>query len=164
MPACLAEGDGVIAFRDLPFHGIKHFVLQENHRVVVANGGDQQSLGIGRRIGLHHFQSRNAGIPRGVILAVLGCHPGGGDVDHGHHAVFDLALPLPQPHPLLAALRAPGHTALLIDEIDRSDHEFEAFLLEFLSDFQISIPETVVWILANGPPVGAPGFGSQVSN
>jgi MoxR-like ATPase len=30
---------------------------------------------------------------------------------------------------------------LLIDEIDRSDHEFEAFLLEFLSDFQISIPE-----------------------
>ena len=32
-------------------------------------------------------------------------------------------------------------TVLLIDEIDRSDHEFEAFLLEFLSDFQISIPE-----------------------
>ena len=30
---------------------------------------------------------------------------------------------------------------LLIDEIDRSDQEFEAFLLEFLSDFQISIPE-----------------------
>ena len=30
---------------------------------------------------------------------------------------------------------------LLIDEIDRSDHEFEAFLLEFLSDFPISIPE-----------------------
>jgi MoxR-like ATPase len=30
---------------------------------------------------------------------------------------------------------------LLIDEIDRADHEFEAFLLEFLSDFQISIPE-----------------------
>jgi len=43
--------------------------------------------------------------------------------------------------PLLAALRAPDSTALLIDEIDRSDHEFEAFLLEFLSDFQISIPE-----------------------
>jgi MoxR-like ATPase len=32
-------------------------------------------------------------------------------------------------------------TVLLIDEIDRADHEFEAFLLEFLSDFQISIPE-----------------------
>ncbi len=44
--------------------------------------------------------------------------------------------------PLLEALRAPDQTLLLIDEIDRSDHEFEAFLLEFLSDFTISIPET----------------------
>lgn len=44
--------------------------------------------------------------------------------------------------PLLEALRSPTDTVLLIDEIDRSDHEFEAFLLEFLSDFSISIPET----------------------
>lgn len=44
--------------------------------------------------------------------------------------------------PLLEALRAPESSLLLIDEIDRSDHEFEAFLLEFLSDFTISIPET----------------------
>jgi MoxR-like ATPase len=43
--------------------------------------------------------------------------------------------------PMLAALRAPERTVLLIDEVDRSDHEFEAFLLEFLSDFTISIPE-----------------------
>lgn len=43
--------------------------------------------------------------------------------------------------PMLAALRAPHDAVLLIDEIDRSDHEFEAFLLEFLSDFTISIPE-----------------------
>jgi MoxR-like ATPase len=43
--------------------------------------------------------------------------------------------------PMLACLRRPRETMLLIDEIDRSDHEFEAFLLEFLSDFQISIPE-----------------------
>jgi MoxR-like ATPase len=43
--------------------------------------------------------------------------------------------------PMLACLRRPHETVLLIDEIDRSDHEFEAFLLEFLSDFQISIPE-----------------------
>jgi MoxR-like ATPase len=43
--------------------------------------------------------------------------------------------------PMLACLRRPRETVLLIDEIDRSDHEFEAFLLEFLSDFQISIPE-----------------------
>jgi MoxR-like ATPase len=43
--------------------------------------------------------------------------------------------------PLLQCLRRPTETMLLIDEVDRSDHEFEAFLLEFLSDFQISIPE-----------------------
>jgi MoxR-like ATPase len=43
--------------------------------------------------------------------------------------------------PLLAALRTPHSKLLLIDEIDRADHEFEAYLLEFLSDFQISIPE-----------------------
>ena len=54
--------------------------------------------------------------------------------------------------PLLAALRAPARTLLLIDEIDRSDHEFEAFLLEFLSDFQISIPETGT-LRAAEPPV-----------
>ena len=41
--------------------------------------------------------------------------------------------------PLLRALRVP--CVLLIDEIDRADSEFEAFLLEFLSDFQITIPE-----------------------
>jgi MoxR-like ATPase len=43
--------------------------------------------------------------------------------------------------PMLACLRRPQEAVLLIDEIDRSDQEFEAFLLEFLSDFQISIPE-----------------------
>jgi MoxR-like ATPase len=43
--------------------------------------------------------------------------------------------------PMLAALRSPERCVLLIDEVDRSDHEFEAFLLEFLSDFTISIPE-----------------------
>jgi len=43
--------------------------------------------------------------------------------------------------PLLRSLRSPSQTALLIDEIDRSDVEFEAFLLEILSDYQITIPE-----------------------
>jgi MoxR-like ATPase len=43
--------------------------------------------------------------------------------------------------PLLEALEADGAVVLLIDEVDRSDDEFEAFLLEFLSDFQVSIPE-----------------------
>lgn len=43
--------------------------------------------------------------------------------------------------PMLQALQEGASSVLLIDEIDRSDQEFEAFLLEFLSDFQISIPE-----------------------
>jgi MoxR-like ATPase len=43
--------------------------------------------------------------------------------------------------PLLAALRSPMPVVLLIDELDRADEAFEAFLLEFLSDWQISIPE-----------------------
>ncbi len=53
--------------------------------------------------------------------------------------------------PMLEALRAPDRTMLLIDEVDRSDHEFEAFLLEFLSDFQLSIPERGT-VRAEEPP------------
>ena len=43
--------------------------------------------------------------------------------------------------PLLAAIRRLEPPVLLIDEVDRADEEFEAFLLELLSDFQVSIPE-----------------------
>jgi MoxR-like ATPase len=43
--------------------------------------------------------------------------------------------------PLLAAIRSDDPVVLLIDEIDRADDEFEAFLLEVLSDFQVTIPE-----------------------
>ena len=43
--------------------------------------------------------------------------------------------------PLLEAIESDGPVVLLIDEIDRADDEFEAFLLEVLSDFQITIPE-----------------------
>ena len=43
--------------------------------------------------------------------------------------------------PLLKAIRSPVAPVLLIDEIDRADEEFEAFLLELLSDWQVSIPE-----------------------
>ena len=45
------------------------------------------------------------------------------------------------PRPLLTALTAQEPVVLLIDEIDRADVEFEAFLLEVLSDFQVSVPE-----------------------
>ena len=43
--------------------------------------------------------------------------------------------------PLLAAIRRAAPPVLLVDEIDRADEEFEAFLLEVLSDFQVTIPE-----------------------
>ncbi|MCS6845234.1 MAG: MoxR family ATPase [Caldilineales bacterium] len=45
------------------------------------------------------------------------------------------------PRPLLRAIRTETPSILLIDEIDRTDPEFEAFLLEVLSDFQVSVPE-----------------------
>jgi MoxR-like ATPase len=54
--------------------------------------------------------------------------------------------------PLLAAVRQGDQAVLLIDEIDRADDEFEAFLLEVLSDFQISIPE-IGTIKADSSPV-----------
>jgi MoxR-like ATPase len=54
--------------------------------------------------------------------------------------------------PLLEAVRAGDQAVLLIDEVDRADDEFEAFLLELLSDFQISIPE-IGTIAATTPPM-----------
>ena len=54
--------------------------------------------------------------------------------------------------PLLRAVRAGGRAVLLIDELDRADDEFEAFLLEVLSDFQVTIPELGT-ICAETPPV-----------
>ncbi|MFT4767185.1 MAG: MoxR-like ATPase [Glaciecola sp.] len=46
-----------------------------------------------------------------------------------------------EPRPLLQAMEQPNGAVLLIDEIDKSDHEFESLLLEILSDYQVSIPE-----------------------
>jgi MoxR-like ATPase len=54
--------------------------------------------------------------------------------------------------PLLQAIRAGDSAVLLVDEIDRADSEFEAFLLEILSDFQITIPERGT-ISAEGRPI-----------
>jgi MoxR-like ATPase len=54
--------------------------------------------------------------------------------------------------PLLAAVRAGDQAVLLIDEVDRADDEFEAFLLEVLSDFQVSIPE-IGTVTAPSPPL-----------
>jgi MoxR-like ATPase len=95
----------------------------------------------------------------GAELIRLQCHEG---IDL-HHAVYDwdyqrqlLAIRAAEAgaparelfgrefllrRPLLEALEHEGPVVLLIDEVDRADDEFEAFLLEFLSDFQFSIPE-----------------------
>jgi MoxR-like ATPase len=54
--------------------------------------------------------------------------------------------------PLLKAVRSGAGCVLLIDEVDRADDEFEAFLLELLSDFQVTIPE-VGTIRAEAPPI-----------
>ena len=54
--------------------------------------------------------------------------------------------------PLLQALDGAGPTVLLIDELDRADEEFEGYLLEMLSDFQITIPEIGTY-KADEPPV-----------
>jgi MoxR-like ATPase len=54
--------------------------------------------------------------------------------------------------PLLEALEHEGPVVLLIDEVDRADDEFEAFLLELLSDFQVTIPE-IGTVTARGRPL-----------
>lgn len=57
-----------------------------------------------------------------------------------------------EPRPLLRALQQPEGAVLLIDEIDKSDQEFEAFLLEILSDYQVTIPE-IGTVGAMVPPI-----------
>lgn len=56
----------------------------------------------------------------------------------GDHFFSDKFL---EARPLLQALKSEKQCVLLIDEIDKSDHEFEAYLLEILSDYQITVPE-----------------------
>ena len=95
----------------------------------------------------------------GAELIRLQCHEG---IDL-HHAVYDwdyqrqlLAIRAAEAgadarelfgrefllrRPLLEALEHEGPVVLLIDEVDRADDEFEAFLLEFLADFAVTIPE-----------------------
>jgi MoxR-like ATPase len=110
---------------------------------------------------------------RGARLIRLQCHEG---IDL-HHALYDwdyarqlLALRAAEAgpagadapelfsrrflirRPLLEALEHDGPVVLLIDEVDRADDEFEAFLLEFLSDFQVTVPELGT-VEAHGRPL-----------
>ena len=73
------------------------------------------------------------------LLAIRAAEAGSGEA--GGRELFGREFLLRRP--LLEALEADASapTVLLIDEVDRADDEFEAFLLEFLSDFQVSIPE-----------------------
>ena len=70
------------------------------------------------------------------------------------HGMGDLFFsePFLEPRPLLQALRTPGGAVLLIDEVDKADEAFEAFLLEILSAYQVSVPELGV-IKAQTPPI-----------
>ena len=103
----------------------------------------------------------------GSRLIRLQCHEG---IDL-HQALYDWDYPrqllhlragMDQPlyserfllrRPLLEALQTTDAVVLLIDEVDRADDEFEAFLLEFLSDFQVSIPELGTVVAERRPVV-----------
>ncbi len=75
------------------------------------------------------------------------------DLESARHSLFTPELLLKRP--LLEAIEPTGGgppPVLLIDELDRADEEFEAFLLELLSDFQITVPELGT-IRAESPPI-----------
>jgi MoxR-like ATPase len=73
------------------------------------------------------------------LLAIRAREVAGADPDVVERDIFTERFLLERP--LLAAIRRSDRAVLLIDEVDRADEEFEAFLLELLSDFQVSIPE-----------------------
>jgi MoxR-like ATPase len=73
------------------------------------------------------------------LLAIRAREVQGADPDAVEGDIFSERFLLERP--LLAAIRRSDRPVLLIDEVDRADEEFEAFLLELLSDFQVSIPE-----------------------
>jgi MoxR-like ATPase len=73
------------------------------------------------------------------LLAIKAREGAGENADDIEEHIFSERYLLERP--LLAAIRREKPPVLLIDEVDRADEEFEAFLLELLSDFQVSIPE-----------------------
>ena len=93
-------------------------------------------------------------ILRDKIGEVLGETEGLGEAIDRLHGFGDLFFSpeFLEPRPLLRALQQEGGAVLLIDEVDKSDQEFEAFLLEILSDYQVSIPE-IGRVAAETPPV-----------
>ena len=94
--------------------------------------------------------------PEGALAALR--RPGGGSVAPTPTAARDIEAEVYQDRylirrPLLQALQAPAPGAvLLIDEVDRADEPFEAFLLEYLGEYQVSIPE-IGTVRATATPV-----------
>jgi MoxR-like ATPase len=86
--------------------------------------------------------------PRQILHVRAAESAGVKDVDQIEHDLYDRRFLISRP--LLRALEEP--CVLLIDEVDRADDEFEAFLLEILSDFAITIPE-IGRIAAESPPL-----------
>jgi MoxR-like ATPase len=76
--------------------------------------------------------------PKQLLHIKLG-ETSGQSIAHREAEIFSEAFLLERP--LLRAIRATRQVVLLIDEVDRSDEEFEAFLLEVLSEYQVTIPE-----------------------
>src|SRR6202008_4998060 len=91
------------------------------------------------------------------LLAIQSHH--GADADAVEDHIFSEKYLLERP--LLAAIRQSQPPVLLIDEIDRADDEFEAFLLELLSDFQVSIPELGTISAITIPHVVLPSNGTR---
>jgi MoxR-like ATPase len=73
------------------------------------------------------------------LLAIKAREGSGASVNEVEAQIFSESYLMERP--LLASIRREKSPVLLVDEIDRSDEEFEAFLLELLSDFQVTIPE-----------------------
>ena len=78
-------------------------------------------------------------VARQLLHIRLAESSGGGTTGSAEQSLYSPEMLLSRP--LLAAIRSPRPAVLLIDELDRADEPFEAFLLEVLSDWQITIPE-----------------------
>ena len=88
--------------------------------------------------------------PRQILhLRALEAAGSGADAEEAEKSLYDERFLLARP--VLAALQQ-SPAVLLVDEVDRADDEFEAFLLELLSDFQITIPE-IGTVVAAAPPL-----------
>ncbi|MCB1754003.1 MAG: MoxR family ATPase [Gammaproteobacteria bacterium] len=93
------------------------------------------------------------------LLSIKLCEQGSIDPENAEQQIFSRKYLLERP--LLRAISQATSPVLLIDEIDRADEEFEAFLLELLSDFQVSVPELGTITASSRPYVVLTSNGSR---